>query len=86
MRAGLTIPMLQTKKFKSTFIVHTETAEMKFTRLLVALFIFTFTFSSCSMWNRVFPPKYGCETNGKNVGAEKLLDGSKQPKAKKFKA
>jgi hypothetical protein len=30
--------------------------------------------------------KAGCPSNGKNVGAEKLLDGSKVPKAKKFKA
>jgi hypothetical protein len=38
-------------------------------------------FSSCSM----FKPKYGCPSNGKNVGAEKLLDGN-APKARKFKA
>ncbi|HWJ25573.1 MAG TPA: hypothetical protein VNS32_03465 [Flavisolibacter sp.] len=43
---------------------------------------FMLIFSSCSM----FKPKYGCPSNGKNVGAEKLLDGSKVPKAKKFKA
>lgn len=42
--------------------------------------------ASCSVWNKVFPAKYGCESNGKNVGAEKLMDGSKLPKAKKFKA
>lgn len=39
--------------------------------------------SSCS----VFGPKYGCPTNGKNVGAEKLLsDPAAARKAKKFKA
>jgi hypothetical protein len=38
--------------------------------------------SSCSM----FKAKHGCPGNGKNVGAEKILDGSKVPKAKKFKA
>jgi len=59
---------------------------MKFFRYLALLFIFSATLSSCSVWNKVFPPKYGCESNGKNVGAEKLLDGSKVPKAKKFKA
>lgn len=58
---------------------------MKFTRLSIILLAATLIFSSCSVWNRVFPPKYGCESNGKNVGAEKLLDGSKTPKAKKFK-
>ena len=42
--------------------------------------------SSCSVWNRVFPPKYGCGTDGKNVGAEKLLDGSNQKKQPKFKS
>jgi hypothetical protein len=43
---------------------------------------FTLFFSSCSLFKR----GEGCPSNGKNVGAEKLLDGSKTPKAKKFKA
>lgn len=30
--------------------------------------------------------KSGCPSNGKNVGAERLLSGDKVPKAKKFKA
>ena len=38
--------------------------------------------SSCSM----FQPKYGCPSNGKNVGAERILSGENVPKAKKFKA
>lgn len=38
--------------------------------------------TSCSM----FKPKYGCPGNGKNVGAEKILNMDKPPKAKKFKA
>lgn len=42
--------------------------------------------SSCSVWNKLFPPKSGCPSNGKNVGAERLLSGEKVPKAKKFKA
>ena len=49
------------------------------------LFLFSFILliaSSCSM----FGPKYGCGSNGKNVGAEKVLDGSSVKKAKKFKA
>jgi hypothetical protein len=41
--------------------------------------------SSCSLWNNVFGPKYGCPSNGKNVGAERILSGEKVPKAKKFK-
>jgi hypothetical protein len=43
-------------------------------------------FSSCSLWNKVFPTKYGCKSNGKNVGAEKINSGEKVPKAKKFKS
>ena len=30
-------------------------------------------------------PKYGCPSNGKNVGAERILEGGKVPKAKKMK-
>jgi hypothetical protein len=30
--------------------------------------------------------KSGCPSNGKNVGAERLISGDKVPKAKKFKA
>ena len=42
---------------------------------------------SCNL----FKPKYGCPTNGKNVGAEKLLSGDPAAekaakKAKKFKS
>ncbi|HET9429826.1 MAG TPA: hypothetical protein VFO70_01560 [Chitinophagaceae bacterium] len=42
--------------------------------------------SSCSM----FKPKYGCPTNGKNIGAEKLASGDPDAekaarKAKKFR-
>jgi hypothetical protein len=37
---------------------------------------------SCS----VLKPKSGCPSNGKNVGAERILSGEKVPKAKKFKA
>jgi hypothetical protein len=35
--------------------------------------------SSCSR-------KTGCPSNGKNVGAERILSGEKVPKARKFKA
>jgi hypothetical protein len=31
-------------------------------------------------------PKYGCPSNGKNVGAERIISGDKVPKAKKFKS
>lgn len=45
---------------------------------------------SCRLWEKVFPPKYGCPTNGKNVGAERILSDPKAEKAakkaKKFKS
>jgi hypothetical protein len=44
------------------------------------------TMSSCSVWNKLFGPKYGCPANGKNTGAEKVLSGEKVPKAGKFKS
>jgi hypothetical protein len=50
------------------------------------LFILICTMSSCSVWNKVFGPKYGCPANGKNTGAERVLTGEKVPKAKRFKA
>ncbi|MEP6583227.1 MAG: hypothetical protein ABJA90_03125 [Ginsengibacter sp.] len=47
------------------------------------------TFSGCSVFKK--NEKYGCPTNGKNVGAERLLSGDKDAikaakKAKKFKS
>jgi hypothetical protein len=39
-------------------------------------------FSSCSL----FGPKYGCPSDGKNVGAERILSGEKVHKAPRFKA
>ena len=51
-------------------------------RSLLTIAGFTLLLSSCSL----FKKGDGCPTNGKNVGAEKVLDDSKTPKAKKFKA
>jgi hypothetical protein len=51
----------------------------------------SFILSSCSLWNKVFGPKYGCPSNGRNVGAEKLLSGdmskkeARQARKAKFK-
>ena len=62
---------------------------MKTLRLLclfLSLFILCSTGSSCSFVNKVFGPKYGCPSNGRNVGAERILSGEKVPKAPKFKA
>ena len=58
---------------------------MKSFRNLLVLLIFSTMFSSCSLWNKVFPPKYGCGTDGRNVGAEKLLDDDGKKKPPKFK-
>lgn len=56
--------------------------------LLVALIS---SLSSCQVWNKIFKPKYGCPSNGKNVGAEKIISGDPEAmkamkKAKKFKS
>lgn len=42
--------------------------------------------SSCSLANKVLGPKYGCPGDGKAVGAERILNGEKVPKAKKFRS
>ncbi|MGC4037352.1 MAG: hypothetical protein QM764_15435 [Chitinophagaceae bacterium] len=64
---------------------------MKNSRLLIVLFGLMIMVSSCKAWNSVFGPKYGCPTNGKNVGAEKLASGDPEAeraarKAKKFRS
>lgn len=58
-----------------------KTINMKyfFLKLLFIAFIVSVTTSSCA--KRVWPP-----TNGKNVGAERLLSGEKLPRVKKFKS
>ena len=56
--------------------------DMKSIKILLFTVGICLAATSCS----VFKKGEGCPTNGKNVGAEKLLDGSKTPKAKKFKA
>ncbi len=57
-------------------------------KILVS-FVCIWIFSGCSIFKK--NEKYGCPTNGKNVGAEKLLSGDKDAikaarKAKKFKS
>ncbi len=64
---------------------------MKSLRFFLVTFSVMIVLSSCSVWNRMFPPKYGCPTNGKNVGAEKLANGDPKAekaarKAKKFRS
>ena len=64
---------------------------MKSLRYLIVIISLTFLLSSCQLWNNIFKPKYGCPSDGKNVGAEKILSGDPEAmksvkKAKKFKS
>jgi hypothetical protein len=57
-------------------------------KIIVILVVCGFVFSGCSIFRR--HEKYGCPTNGKNIGAERILSGDKAAikaakKAKKFK-
>lgn len=42
-------------------------------------------FASCGWMNSLFGPKYGCPSDGRNVGAERILSGEKVPKAGKWR-
>jgi hypothetical protein len=64
---------------------------MKTIRILTTVLCFCILFSSCNLWHSIFKPKYGCPSNGKNVGAEKIISGDPKAmkdvkKAKKFKS
>jgi len=55
--------------------------------IITVLSLLIITVSSCNL----FKPKYGCPTNGKNLGAEQLMSGDPAAekaarKAKKFKS
>jgi hypothetical protein len=54
---------------------------MKTIRFAFLFCLFCLIFSSCSVFNK---NKSGCGDNGKNVGAEKILDGAPR-KSPKFK-
>lgn len=51
--------------------------------LLMVMLAATMLLQGCRLWEKVFPPKYGCPTNGKNIGAEKVLSDPKAEKAAK---
>ena len=56
-------------------------------KMLLGLMVVTL-FSGCFIFRK--KEKYGCPTNGKNIGAERILSGDKEAikaarKAKKFK-
>ena len=64
---------------------------MKTLRFLAVTVSLIVLLSSCNLWHSVFKPKYGCPTNGKNIGAEKLVSGDPkaekaEKKAKKFRS
>lgn len=69
------------------YIRFTNMQKMKTTLTLIAAVCLLAMITSCSL----FKPKYGCPTNGKNVGAEKLVSGDPDAtkaakKARKFKS
>jgi len=43
--------------------------------------LFFAVIATCIMYGASCSPKYGCPSNGKNVGAERILSGEKVPKA-----
>ena len=64
---------------------------MKALRTLFICVSLALVLSSCKLWGNIFKPKYGCKTDGRNVGAEKILNGDPEGtkaarKAKKFKS
>ena len=64
---------------------------MKNLRILAVTLSFTVLLSSCGMLNNMFKRKTGCKTDGKNIGAEKIMSGDPEAmkavkKSKKFKS
>lgn len=64
---------------------------MKTLKLFALTIFISMLMASCGAMSNVFKRKSGCPTNGKNVGAEKLISGDPQSekavrKARKFKS
>lgn len=64
---------------------------MKNLRIFGVALSFMVLLSSCGMLSNMFKRKTGCPSNGKNVGAEKLMSGDPKAvkdakKAKKFRS
>ena len=75
------------------FVVNSliQKQSMKALKILLVCVILTMALSSCKLWGNIFKPKYGCKTDGRNVGAEKIVSGDPASekaarKAKKFKS
>jgi hypothetical protein len=74
-------------KFVSDYNLHKMKSLRNFTITVSLLMLL----SSCGMLSNMFKRKSGCPSNGKNVGAEKILSGDPKAmkdvkKAKKFKS
>ncbi|MEO7394648.1 MAG: hypothetical protein ABIU11_06860 [Chitinophagaceae bacterium] len=64
---------------------------MKTLRYFAVLLSLTMLLSSCGVLSNMFKRKSGCPSNGKNIGAEKLMSGDPDAvkaarKAKKFRS
>ncbi len=64
---------------------------MKNLRFFAVTMSLAILLSSCGVFSNLFKRKTGCPTNGKNVGAEKILSGDPDAskaarKAKKFRS
>ena len=64
---------------------------MKNLRFFAVAMSITLVLSSCGVFGNLFKKKTGCPTNGKNVGAERILSGDPDAeksarKAKKFRS
>jgi hypothetical protein len=76
--------------FLSIFVIQV-TEKMKNLRFFAVALSLLMLLSSCGMFSNLFKRKTGCPTNGKNVGAEKILSGDPDAsksakKAKKFRS
>jgi len=72
------------KRRSTIFNSHAVSRSLPMTLILLTAIVLLG--SSCGLVHSLFGPKYGCPSDGKNVGAERILSGEKIPKAPKFKA
>ena len=82
---GLTKTQIHPMKRRST-IFNSRAVSRSLPMTLILLTAIVLLGSSCGLVHSLFGPKYGCPSDGKNVGAERILSGEKVPKAPKFKA
>jgi len=55
---------------------------MRYVKTMLLSYAFLALLTGCSVFNK---PKEGCPSNGKNIGAERILSSEKVPKAKRFR-